>query len=112
MASETERLFPGKFFISTALEALETKTTMSADLGVRYLQRAGTAGILIALFYGACFSVVATFAAISICDTPLTRLSTTASSPKSSPRRWPFIGGGVLIGLYHAFVNDDSRFRP
>lgn len=31
MASETERLFPGKFFISTALEALETKTAMSGN---------------------------------------------------------------------------------
>jgi hypothetical protein len=28
MATESERLFPGKFFISSALEALETKTAM------------------------------------------------------------------------------------
>ncbi len=66
MASQTERLFPGKFFISTALEALETKTAMSGQLTVRYLQRAGTAGILIAIFYGAYFSTVATFSAIEV----------------------------------------------
>jgi formate/nitrite transporter FocA (FNT family) len=72
MATETERLFPGKFFISTALEALETKTAMSADLAVRYLQRAGTAGILIAIFYGAYFTTVATFSAITVDGTPLT----------------------------------------
>lgn len=72
MATDTERLFPGKFFISTALEALETKTAMSGQLAVRYLQRAGTAGILIAVFYGAYFSVVATFSALSVGGTPLT----------------------------------------
>jgi formate/nitrite transporter FocA (FNT family) len=72
MASDTERLFPGKFFISTALEALETKTAMSGKLAVRYLQRAGTAGILIAVFYGAYFSTVATFTAIKVGDTALT----------------------------------------
>jgi formate/nitrite transporter FocA (FNT family) len=71
MASQTERLFPGKFFISTALEALEAKTAMSGQLAVRYLQRAGTAGILIAIFYGAYFSTVATFSAIRVGDTNL-----------------------------------------
>lgn len=74
MATDTERLFPGKFFISTALEALETKTAMSAELALRYLQRAGTAGILIAVFYGAYFSVVATFAALPAGDGDLAGL--------------------------------------
>jgi len=64
MATDHARLFPGKFFISTALEALETKTAMSKELAVRYLQRAGIAGLLIAIFYLAHFSAVATFAAI------------------------------------------------
>ncbi len=71
MASDTERLFPGKFFISTALEALEAKTAMSKELTVRYLQRAGIAGVLIAVFYGAYFSTVATFAAIQVGGTSL-----------------------------------------
>jgi hypothetical protein len=51
MATDSERLFPGKFFISSALEALETKTAMSKELSVRYLQRAGIAGVLIGLYY-------------------------------------------------------------
>lgn len=72
MASDTERLFPGKFFISTALEALETKTAMSSELAARYLQRAGTAGLLIALFYAAYFSTVATFSALEVGGRPLT----------------------------------------
>lgn len=72
MATETERLFPGKFFISTALEALEAKTAMSGELAVRYLQRAAMAGILIAVFYGAYFSTVATFSGLSLDGTPLT----------------------------------------
>lgn len=74
MATETERLFPGKFFISTALEALEAKTAMSKELTIRYLQRAGTAGILIAIFYGAYFSTVATFSGIQVGGTGLAGL--------------------------------------
>lgn len=57
-------LFPGKYFISTALEALETKTLMSGQLLQRYLQRAGMAGILIGIFYSVYYSTVAVFASI------------------------------------------------
>ncbi len=39
MASGTEPLFPGKPFISTFLEALETRAAMSNELMVRYLDR-------------------------------------------------------------------------
>jgi len=74
MATDSERLFPGKFFISSALEALETKTAMSKDLSIRYLQRAAIAGVLIAIFYGAYFSTIATFSAIGVGGTPLTGL--------------------------------------
>jgi formate/nitrite transporter FocA (FNT family) len=94
MATDSERLFPGKFFISSALEALETKTAMSNELSVRYLRRAGIAGVLIAIFYGAYFSVIATFSAIGVDGTPLTG-----------------VGKVVLIGLCYACVNDDSRYR-
>ncbi len=72
MATDSERLFPGKFFISSALEALETKAAMSKELSVRYLQRAAVAGVLIAIFYGAYFSTIAMFGAISVGETPLT----------------------------------------
>ncbi len=37
MAADHAALFPGKHFISTALEALETKTAMSGDLARRKL---------------------------------------------------------------------------
>ncbi|MBO3087596.1 formate/nitrite transporter family protein [Cellulomonas sp. zg-ZUI40] len=54
-------LFPGKQFISTVLESLETKTAMSGTLGRRYLMRAAMAGIMIGLLYGANYAVIAAF---------------------------------------------------
>ena len=66
MASDPAQLFPGKFFISTALEALETKTAMSGELARRYLQRAAMAGILIGVFYAANFAVIAAFDAVDV----------------------------------------------
>lgn len=62
--TETPSLFPGKQFISTVLEALETKTTMSGTLGRRYLMRAAMAGIIIGVLYGANYAVVAAFAQV------------------------------------------------
>jgi hypothetical protein len=49
MATDSERLFPGRFFLSTVLEALETKAAMSKEPSVRDLQRAGIAGLPIVL---------------------------------------------------------------
>ncbi len=92
MASETERLFPGKFFISTALEALETKTAMSGELALRYLQRAAMAGILIAVFYGAYFTTVATFSAISVGETALTGVGKLIGS---------LVFGWALVFIYY-----------
>ncbi|HOC13726.1 MAG TPA: formate/nitrite transporter family protein [Propionicimonas sp.] len=66
MTTDHMRLFPGKFFISTALEALETKTAMSKELAVRYLQRAAIAGLLIAIFYLAHFGAVAAFGSVQV----------------------------------------------
>lgn len=60
MADHTS-LFPGKHFISTVLEALDTKTTMSSDLTRRYLMRAAMAGVIIGLMYGVSFAVIAAF---------------------------------------------------
>lgn len=56
-------LFPGKHFISTVLEALETKTAMSSALTRRYLMRAAMAGVIIGVMYGVYFAVVAAFEA-------------------------------------------------
>ena len=64
-------LFPGKHFISTVLEALETKTTMSGALGRRYLMRAAMAGIIIGLLYGAHCAVIAAFDAVVLGGTSL-----------------------------------------
>lgn len=61
MVADPNELFPGKQFISTILGVLETKTAMSGELTRRYLQRAGMAGVIIGLFYGTYFAVVAAF---------------------------------------------------
>ena len=57
-------LFPGKQFISTVLDSLETKTQMSGSLHRVFLMRAAMAGLLIGLMYLVYFSVIAAFAAI------------------------------------------------
>jgi len=58
---DTGQLFPGKHFISTVLEALDTKTAMSSGLRRRYLQRAAMAGIIIGIFYTVNYAVIAAF---------------------------------------------------
>lgn len=73
-------LFPGKQFISTVLEALETKTTMSGTLGRRYLMRAGMAGIIIGLLYGAHYAVIAAFDAVAWDGTSLVTLGRMAGA--------------------------------
>jgi len=59
--SDTSHLFPGKHFISTVLEALDTKHAMSGRLRRRYLQRAAMAGIIIGIFYTVNYAVIAGF---------------------------------------------------
>lgn len=54
-------LFPGKWFISTVLEALDTKTALSGELTRRYLQRAAMAGVIIGGFYLINFTVIGAF---------------------------------------------------
>ncbi|KSW30025.1 formate/nitrite transporter family protein [Cellulomonas sp. B6] len=73
-------LFPGKHFISTVLEALETKTTMSGALGRRYLMRAAMAGIIIGLLYGAHYAVIAAFDAVVLGGTSLSPLGRIAGA--------------------------------
>ncbi|WP_278237226.1 formate/nitrite transporter family protein [Isoptericola sp. AK164] len=58
------RLFPGKQFISTVLDALRTKSTMSGGLAHIYLMRAAMAGALIGIMYITYYTVIATFAGI------------------------------------------------
>ncbi|WP_250446083.1 formate/nitrite transporter family protein [Actinotalea sp. C106] len=71
MSADSSQLFPGKQFISTILEALETKTAMSGSLARRYLQRAAMAGIIIGLLYVTHYAVVAAFDAVPAGDATL-----------------------------------------
>ncbi|WP_062202033.1 formate/nitrite transporter family protein [Demequina salsinemoris] len=62
--ADTSQLFPGKHFISTVLDALETKTTMSGGLARIYLMRAAMAGLLIGIMYVTNYTVLAAFAGV------------------------------------------------
>lgn len=89
MAEDRQRLYPGKLFIDTALDALDTKTAMSRTLALRYLQRAAMAGMIASLFYLGNFGVIAGF----------TGLNDSGS--------WAPVGrmaGGVLFGLALVFI--------
>jgi formate/nitrite transporter FocA (FNT family) len=66
MTANRAALFPGKYFISTILDALETKDHMSGRMGRRYLQRAGMAGIIIGLMYLVNYTVISVFAGIPV----------------------------------------------
>ncbi len=58
---DVNKLFPGKFFISTTLDVLESKKKMTGHLRRRYIQRAAMAGIIIAIFYIINYSIVSAF---------------------------------------------------
>ncbi|WP_061962305.1 formate/nitrite transporter family protein [Demequina flava] len=62
--TDTSQLFPGKQFISTVLDALESKTAMSGALARVYLMRAAMAGVIIGILYLADFAVLAVFTEI------------------------------------------------
>lgn len=65
---DVNKLFPGKFFISTTLDVLESKKKMTGHLRRRYIQRAAMAGIIIAIFYVINYTIVAAFDSMG--DTP------------------------------------------
>lgn len=52
-----EKLFPGRQFISTVLELLDTKSEMSGRLWKLYLMRAAMAGVIISVFYLAFYGI-------------------------------------------------------
>lgn len=56
-------LFPGRAFISTVLDALDSKRTMTGEMAGRYLQRAVTAGFFVGIFFTAFFAIASSFAA-------------------------------------------------
>lgn len=56
-----EHLFPGRTFISTVLNAVDAKTSMTGGLARVFLMRAAMAGAIIGIMYLTYFSVVAAF---------------------------------------------------
>jgi formate/nitrite transporter FocA (FNT family) len=84
-------LFPGRQFISTVLDALETKTTMSGRLAHVYLMRAAMAGIVIGIMYVTNYTVVAAFAGIG--DGSLAGLGTMVGA---------FVFGFALVFIYYS----------
>ncbi len=62
--TDQSQLFPGKQFISTVLDTLETKTAMSGGLVRVYLMRAAMAGGIIGLMYLVYFAVLSAFASV------------------------------------------------
>ena len=57
-------LFPGRAFISTVLDALESKEAMSSAMTGVYLQRAAMAGFFVGLFFTTYFAVLAACSAL------------------------------------------------
>lgn len=80
VSTNSDRLFPGKQFISTVLDALDTKAEMTGSLRRRYLQRAAMAGMIVAIFYATNFSLVAVFAAIDVGGTALNHVGRVAGA--------------------------------
>lgn len=61
MEAQNRKIFPGKEFISTVLQAADAKSTMTTHLSRVFVMRAGMAGFLIGIFYLANYSVIAAF---------------------------------------------------
>ena len=74
MPAEQDTLFPGKQFISTVLEALETKTRMTGTIAHRYLMRAAMAGMIVAVFYIVNYAIVGVFDGLRVGNTSLAGL--------------------------------------
>jgi len=61
---ETQKLFPGKYFISSILEMLEYKTEMTGQMKRRYLMRAAMAGVIVGLLYIGNYTIQAGFESV------------------------------------------------
>ncbi|WP_236024431.1 formate/nitrite transporter family protein [Bifidobacterium pluvialisilvae] len=62
-APKLHPLFPGNVFVSTVLDVLNSKETMTGRLVSKYMQRALMAGLFVGIFFTAFFAISATFAA-------------------------------------------------
>lgn len=89
--TDQSQLFPGKHFISTVLDALDTKTAMSGGLARVYLMRAAMAGGLIGLMYVTYYAVISAFAGIG--DGDLTRVGSLVGA---------LVFGFALVFIYYS----------
>lgn len=55
-------LFPGRTFVSTVLDALDSKKTMTGKMTGKYMQRAIMAGLFVGIFFTTYFVIAAAFA--------------------------------------------------
>ena len=62
--ADMRSLFPGRPFIATVLDVLDSKETMSIAMVGTYLQRAAMAGFFVGLFFTSYFAVYAACAAL------------------------------------------------
>ncbi|MCU0283464.1 MAG: formate/nitrite transporter family protein [Candidatus Nanopelagicales bacterium] len=63
---ETQKLFPGKLFISQVLDMLEYKSEMTGQTKRRYLMRAAMAGVIVGFFYVGNYTIQAGMDAIDL----------------------------------------------
>ncbi len=61
MTADQSKLFPGTLFISTVLDAADTKASMTRSITRVYIMRAAMAGFLIGIFYLANYTVISAF---------------------------------------------------
>ena len=61
MNEDQQKLFPGTQFISTVIDAAETKARMTRDIATVYIMRAAMAGFIIGVFYLANYAVISVF---------------------------------------------------
>ena len=62
-AKPMDPLFPGRTFVSTVLDALDSKKTMTGEMTGKYMQRAIMAGLFVGIFFTTYFAIVAAFSA-------------------------------------------------
>ena len=85
MTTAPDALFPGKHFISTVLEALDTKTRMTGALAQRYLMRAAMAGMIVAVFYVVNYAIVGVFDGLHLGGTSMAGVGKTLGALSFGP---------------------------
>ena len=65
MTADQSKLFPGTLFISTVLDAADTKASMTRSITRVYIMRAAMAGFLIGIFYLANYAVISALVGVA-----------------------------------------------